>query len=670
MHLKSVSKIHLGDCYIGLFFFPNIPDSKEITEPIEHYNKVSKHAINACALYITPTAEKHKNSALLITDSGHHLEPLLALSSAWATQVSFIFAVSIFTHDSTEGKVSTLLNKPTAQMTLRMVLWNSRTNKLLTQNAQDDIALLKIISTVDPGLETIRLYPASAIIGLSNQDLETYIFSFSKSWTQNIDSKRTPMPLKSYHFVLSHIAETYRSDLSYLLLRLTRIKSILNMKDVKITLAKQIISSVTGVLNAINERINDFQKRGSQVTIDVVKTTNMFAEIDGAFKAIERLSRTLVILEQIILSRSLGGSFFRVGGEIADDHSQRLILRAIDNVILDMAYCLRGARKYVYGRKPGRVGIGGETYRPLHKDQKELIGQYEDVYTDEIFGGFFDSLERNFDLAYHGVIECYEIPTRYMLRAGSWPLMIHSIVETNEMRLGKRGQYRQIRIVLDLLKWWFEQYRYPLPEELRKIDTRWHRRPRNFPAVSVTEIPEVKLDLLHCNISPDIAKLFFFFSDILKDIVCTRIVGPAYVFALVRFGFRGRLVTLKRQKVPQEDSKNKEILSHPFARLSLCISTLKAEDLLTSSVSDILPTHYLLPALSPQILNEIDNLFVKKPFKKNDESAVQNIIAELTKGHVINERPLLLLNALWYAVIKRKSYVNEPALLFSVAERK
>lgn len=336
---------------------------------------------------------------------------------------------------------------------------------------------------------------------------------------------------------------------------------------------------------------------------------------------------------------------------------------------------MRGAGLPVFGKQPARVALSGTVFRAVHDDLKQLVGQYKEVYWDENLR----PSEQYHDLSHLGVVECYEVPARLLVRAGSWPLVTRAVAETNLMRLSEDGEFRLVRIWLDLLKWWAMQRSALLPECLDELDKRWSRRlprtssPLGFQRlIAVLELPwhlpeEARREMIGAH-------------EALVDVVCTRVAGPAYVLALARFGLRGSLAPFGGLRGSYFGLDRHEMLTgahvgehagrlvQPRERLAICLSTLEACGLQPRQFPWPYPASARLRVLDAKVLREVDRLLVRKPYDGSSQREAERLVSVLSTGQLAEGRPLLLLNALWHAVLKGGRYLNEPALVLSMAE--
>jgi len=656
----------LGDRYLGLFFFDSIPIKDELEETFRTYNERSKHGIMGAAIHISSQEATRGPCGCIIVNSGHHLEPLLELPAAWTIPVQTLLSVEVSLGQNVPPR---LLDDPTSPLALRVVRWPFRLAELTDDSCVKLLCLASTISIPEP----IVLYP-SHMLRVGNK--VNRCFHWSWSWQR--DSAAQPRRRKQYDALLSEIDETYCSDAAYLSLRLMRLKGMLTMRGTKARLGELLLARTRGVLSAIEDRISNLRSRYSVVIGAAFHERDALVEADGAFGLSEEASRVISIIEDVVLTRSLGRAVALAATGKIEDELRAVAIRAIDRVLADVSASMRGTSLYVLGRKPGKVVIPGETFRAVHDDLKQLVGQYREVYWDENLA----ATEQHVDLAHRGAIECYEVPTRLLLRSGAWPLVTRPLVETGLTRLSDVGQFRLKRIYLDLLKWWSRQRQTPLAADLSALDSQW---PRRAPSQSTPEgVIGVYLrakypELYPVQLSRESLRELFAAYEALVDLICTRVMGPAYVYALARFGLRGTLATgdvsssallrLGRHELLTSEQFGELAgrLANTRERLSVCLSTLETAGLQIRSLSSLLLDQSPLGPLENSIIAEVDRLIVRKPYNASCQKEAQDLASVLSRGQIAEGRPVLLLNALWYAVTNRKLYLNEPALVLTLA---
>jgi hypothetical protein len=143
--------------------------------------------------------------------------------------------------------------------------------------------------------------------------------------------------------------------------------------------------------------------------------------------------------------------------------------------------------------------------------------------------------------------------------------------------------------------------------------------------------------------------------ELLCDWVGAALVGPAYVFALARFAL-GELSPSER-----------DLREFPSLKLRLetCKSLLAQMDITVPLRTSLFTIKRCgLPA---GILESLVEMGLTLYTREEHEAALERCVPALSKGSILRSSAPLLLNALWSGVVKRKAYINEVALYFSLA---
>lgn len=145
-------------------------------------------------------------------------------------------------------------------------------------------------------------------------------------------------------------------------------------------------------------------------------------------------------------------------------------------------------------------------------------------------------------------------------------------------------------------------------------------------------------------------------SEIICDLIAAALVGPAYVYALPRFA----MGTLS-----QFCDRDKHHKTHPSiaARVVLCIELLNALGFMPTFVSQYLEVTE--NKMNKYFVSKILSL-IKEPYSYNQHSNIGEIQKSLANGVIISNRPTIIINALWDAVIHKRNYINEIAALSSL----
>ncbi|MHA1484301.1 MAG: hypothetical protein ACTSPR_03165, partial [Candidatus Thorarchaeota archaeon] len=142
------------------------------------------------------------------------------------------------------------------------------------------------------------------------------------------------------------------------------------------------------------------------------------------------------------------------------------------------------------------------------------------------------------------------------------------------------------------------------------------------------------------------------------DLLATSLVGPSYVYALSRFSTGTFTEFSNKPSGHESDPPLPE-------RVGLCLDLLEFTQIRPVFESPYLPWEYerLPNEVLSGITSEIANLYSVR----DHEEATGRIRKELINGHVVEAPAILVLNALWDAVVKKEGYANEIAAFVSVA---
>jgi len=168
-------------------------------------------------------------------------------------------------------------------------------------------------------------------------------------------------------------------------------------------------------------------------------------------------------------------------------------------------------------------------------------------------------------------------------------------------------------------------------------------------------------DLLqyHMQLSETLQIISSYASEILSDLIAISLTGPAYLYALSRFA-TGTLHEFVGDSMVSD--------THPAfrKRILLCLEFLQAIGIIVPYESEYLekPEGSFPSALVKKIL-----AYVEMPYLLEDhEKAIGRIKSDLLNGRQVSASPVLVLNALWDAVMKKEGYVNEIAVLLSLQQ--
>ncbi len=147
------------------------------------------------------------------------------------------------------------------------------------------------------------------------------------------------------------------------------------------------------------------------------------------------------------------------------------------------------------------------------------------------------------------------------------------------------------------------------------------------------------------------------------DVMATLLVGPAYAYALTRFCFGEAYQLGGRPPL----SSTVEMFPVPTLRerLSLCLHCL---EVMGVDCALDFGEAGVLPARGD---DTVDNAILKAPLRLYTQAvhsrAVGPVKRALQNGKVVRGTPREILNALWDAVVRRESQVNEVSLFLSLA---
>jgi hypothetical protein len=149
--------------------------------------------------------------------------------------------------------------------------------------------------------------------------------------------------------------------------------------------------------------------------------------------------------------------------------------------------------------------------------------------------------------------------------------------------------------------------------------------------------------------------------EIFCDLLATALVGPSYVYALSRFA---------TGTFAEFSAEARQYVSYPPMpdRVCLCLDFLKS-----MKITTVFTSRYLLWEYEPLPDKIVSGVLDKiaRPYSVMDHERATSVIKkELQNGNTVDETAILILNALWDAVVKKEGYVNEIAALVSVAGRR
>jgi hypothetical protein len=668
---KTPAPLAVNEEYLALYFFTELPREGDLRKSFEQYEKHSKHGIRSASLYRSMSGMSPAR-ALLVASGGHHLEPLLATPAGWTARPDIVLGVQV----ASLARGISLSNRPERMTKVRLVRWPLAAARLREELSVSFLVLASATHLRSRGLLWLDPGHESA-----TAPTEGELFKWSWSWVPQVSSlvgRASVAKRRGYDAILAQLTETYRSDVAYLLLRVMYVRNMLETGSRSPGLPKLLVVRGLGVLRALEESLQRLQRRYSNVANAVTKNRDALAEVDGALEVTEAGARALTVLEETLSKRiSLEPGWAAVSRAV-DSGLDAIALKGLDNVLLDVAAGLRGERMRdaLFVKAPARVASSGQVFRAVHEEILPLVGLYKHVE-------WYDHVEpsnRYTDLSHHGMVECYEVPARLLLRAGSWPLVARQVVETGLGRLTELGEFQATRVVLGLIQWWSERRGVRVRDDLARVIAEWPKRP---PAQS---LPEGMIELI---VTP--TRLMGQLTEqsegecqlarrMLCDVICTRIVGPAYVLALARFGLRGALAQFggfeevfygleRHAALSGAGSRNSAGgLGDPREILAVCLATLAAGGVDIPEMSDLWSPRYSLGQLESSILKSIDNLAVRKPYDSASHREALAHVSALSRGVFVTARPIMLLNALWSAALEQKGYLNEVALFVSLME--
>lgn len=232
------------------------------------------------------------------------------------------------------------------------------------------------------------------------------------------------------------------------------------------------------------------------------------------------------------------------------------------------------------------------------------------------------------------------MPREAKLRLGAFPILGH---EVGHFILEKKSDFLVAEIISDLVN---EKCAISFHGAFSDLDKIW----RDGKLQKVTSINEME------NMIEQMKLFKNRISVILCDLIATALVGPAYVYALPRFalGTMGYF-----------SDRNRHQKTHPSiaSRILLCIELLVSLGFTPSFNSEYLEVSG--SQMDRCLVDKIISL-IKEPYSCYQHSNIEEIQNSLAKGIIISNRPTLIINALWDAVIHRKNYINEIATLSSL----
>ncbi|MBZ5491448.1 MAG: hypothetical protein LAO76_11000 [Acidobacteriia bacterium] len=218
------------------------------------------------------------------------------------------------------------------------------------------------------------------------------------------------------------------------------------------------------------------------------------------------------------------------------------------------------------------------------------------------------------------------IPVQFRLRLGALPVLAHEIAH----------------LVLD----------HSLLVE--KLADRKYRAEKDSLTTTIEEISQMAEDDLPSKMQEaEMARAWAL--ELLADCVAALIAGPAFLYAMARFA-TGTL----------SESRRKGTQTHPpFAnRLRCCLAFLKARGFDVPFQSKLLTVGD--ETIGNTLSRDIQAL-VPRPYTVTEHDDAKTKVKEaLQNGRVPDAAPTAVLNALWDAVVRKESYVNEIASLFAM----
>lgn len=226
----------------------------------------------------------------------------------------------------------------------------------------------------------------------------------------------------------------------------------------------------------------------------------------------------------------------------------------------------------------------------------------------------------------------YSLPTYFIFRLGGAPLLAAAAAHVHLLRTP--GVVELTDMILSLcMKLW--------------------------PEVTTALLRETGLPRSHADYYGSIPQ-------ICRDLAATYLAGPAYPLAVARFAF-GCLEGIHEWgnswAIELPDSERHWPIG---PRLSLCASLLESLGFDSPFSGSILrvPT-YPIPS---NLIDQLSSCEILGYTRTEHETAMTEIATTLSKGLRIRSDPILLLNALWGAVVNGLNHVNEVALLLSMID--
>jgi hypothetical protein len=144
-----------------------------------------------------------------------------------------------------------------------------------------------------------------------------------------------------------------------------------------------------------------------------------------------------------------------------------------------------------------------------------------------------------------------------------------------------------------------------------------------------------------------------------RDLIAISMMGPAYVYALARFGFLGRTGQMDWKGLGRYGG----VVGEELVRLRLDLRMLKSLGLTVPFFTVAFsPVRKGLSSSKLKGLLERQGRIIRERY----ELSVHKVMPDLIGGNVGKWAPDLVLNALWRGVAERRKYVNEAAVFWSL----